>query len=148
VNAEQGAGPNVKQAVPFLWVSDIAASVRYYVGGLGFEMTHQWVHEGKLRWCRLQLGGAALMLQEFWTEGPHADVPTDRLGVGVAIYLICEDAVAIYHAVTARGFKADQPSVGNAMWVTGLKDPDGYSLFFESPTEVPEETVLSAWCSS
>jgi hypothetical protein len=27
------------------------------------------------------------------------------------------------------------------MWVTSLKDPDGYRLDFESPTDVPEETV-------
>jgi hypothetical protein len=28
------------------------------------------------------------------------------------------------------------------MWVTQVTDPDGYNLF-ESPTDVPEETVLS-----
>jgi hypothetical protein len=30
------------------------------------------------------------------------------------------------------------------MWVTPLVDPDGYKIFFESPTDVPEETVYSA----
>ena len=29
------------------------------------------------------------------------------------------------------------------MWVTILTDPDGYKLDFESPTDVPEETVYS-----
>jgi hypothetical protein len=29
------------------------------------------------------------------------------------------------------------------MWVTSVSDPDGYELYFESPTDVPEETVLS-----
>jgi hypothetical protein len=29
------------------------------------------------------------------------------------------------------------------MWVTILTDPDGYKLDFESPTNVPEETVYS-----
>jgi hypothetical protein len=28
------------------------------------------------------------------------------------------------------------------MWVTALRDPDGYKIDFESPTDVPEETVL------
>lgn len=136
---------NVKQTVPFLSVSNIEASVRYYVAGLGFKMTNKWIDDGALRWCWLELGGAALMLQEFWTKGPHAWVPKQKLGVGVAIYFICEDALAIYRKVTARGVEASEPFVGNGMWLTGLTDPDGYALYFESPTDVPEETVLSAW---
>lgn len=31
------------------------------------------------------------------------------------------------------------------MWVTGVKDPDGYNLYFESMTDVPEETKYSEW---
>jgi hypothetical protein len=29
------------------------------------------------------------------------------------------------------------------MWVTEVSDPDGYALYFESPTDVAEETVFS-----
>lgn len=134
---------NVKQAVPFFGVSNIEASVRYYVDGLGFEMAKQWIDEGKLRWCWLQHGGAALMLQEFWKEGHHTNVPTEKLGVGVSICFICEDALAIYRAVTSRGIQASIPFVGNGMWVTSLSDPDGYRIDFESYTDVPEETVFS-----
>ncbi|MFB0567829.1 MAG: VOC family protein [Candidatus Bathyarchaeia archaeon] len=135
--------PNVKQAVPFFGVSDMEASIRYYVDGLGFEVTHKWIDEGKLRWCWLQRGGAALMLQEFRTEGHDAWVPRGKVGEGVSICFICEDALAIYREVTARGVKASTPFVGNAMWVTGVSDPDGYRLYFESNTDVPEETVYS-----
>jgi catechol 2,3-dioxygenase-like lactoylglutathione lyase family enzyme len=135
--------PNVKQAVPFFMVSNIEASIRYYVDGLGFEMTNKWIDEGKLRWCWLQRGGAALMLQEFKKEGHHAWVPEGKLGVGVSIYFICEDALAIYREVTARGIQASRPFVGNGMWVTSLSDPDGYRIEFESYTDVPEETEYS-----
>ncbi|MGH7426842.1 MAG: hypothetical protein ACREJ4_00475 [Candidatus Methylomirabilaceae bacterium] len=38
-----------------------------------------------------------------------------------------------------RGIAAKRPFVGNHMWVTSLKDPDGYDLHFESPTDAPEE---------
>jgi lactoylglutathione lyase len=31
------------------------------------------------------------------------------------------------------------------MWVTVINDPDGYTLDFESPTDVPEDTKLSEW---
>ena len=136
-------GPNVKQTVPFLAVSDMEASIRYYVDGLGFEMRHKWIDEGKLRWCWLQRGGAALMLQEYRTEGHDAWVPDCKVGEGVSIYFICQDALAIYHEVTARGVETAAPFVGNAMWVTGMSDPDGYQLYFESDTDVPEETVYS-----
>jgi lactoylglutathione lyase len=40
---------NVKQVVPFFRVSNMEASVRFYVDGLGFEMTKQWTPDGKLR---------------------------------------------------------------------------------------------------
>ena len=133
--------PNVKQTVPFLAVSDVEASVRYYVDGLGFEMTQKWIDEGVLRWCWLQRGGAALMLQEYRTEGHDAWVPEGKVGEGVSIYFICQDALAIYHEVIARGVEASTPFVGNGMWVTGMSDPDGYQLYFESDTDVPEETV-------
>ncbi|MEK6410615.1 MAG: hypothetical protein AABN34_27125 [Acidobacteriota bacterium] len=46
---ETRTATNIKQAVPFFGVSNIEASVRYYVEGLGFEMTKKWIHEDKLR---------------------------------------------------------------------------------------------------
>ena len=135
--------PNVRQAVPFFSVSNLEASVRYYVDGLGFAMAEKWIDDGKLRWCWLRLGDAALMLQEFRKEGHGAWTPQGKLGEGVTICFLCRDALAIYREVTARGIEASRPFVGNAMWVTSLADPDGYRLDFESPTDVPEETVLA-----
>ena len=38
--------PNVKQAVPFFMVTDIEASLRFYVDGLGFAVTNEWRPEG------------------------------------------------------------------------------------------------------
>ena len=46
---------NVKQAVPFFGVTDMQASLRFYQDGLGFTMKYQWIDEGKLRWCWLEL---------------------------------------------------------------------------------------------
>ena len=134
---------NVQQDVPLFAVSNMETSLRYYVDGLGFEMTNKWIDEGKLRWCWLQLGGAALMLQEFRTEGHDSWMPKGPLGEGVSLNFQCADALAIYREVTARGITAKKPFVGNGMWVIGLTDPDGYKLFFESVTNVPEETEYS-----
>jgi catechol 2,3-dioxygenase-like lactoylglutathione lyase family enzyme len=66
---------NVKQAVPFFGVTNMEASLRFYVDGLGFKMKHSWIPDraedkpdGRIRWCWLQLGDAAIMLQEFLPE--------------------------------------------------------------------------------
>ncbi len=139
--------PNVKQTVPLLSVTDIEASRRYYVDGLGFRMTHQWYFEERLQWCWLQHGSAAVMLQAIRRDGSHAGVSEGKLGGGVAIYFLCEDALALYREIIERGIQPQEPFVGNAMWVVGLTDPDGYALFFESPTDAPEEITLSEWRS-
>src|SRR5690242_5548182 len=136
---------NIKQAVPFFGVTDIQRSVRYYVDGLGFTMRYNWIDEGKLRWCWLQIDEAALMLQEFWKEGHHTNVPEDKLGVGVSVCFMCEDTLTFYNEIILKGVEASEPFVGNNMWVTGVTDPDGYKLYFESSTDVPEETKYSDW---
>ena len=128
--------PNLKHSVPFFGVTNIEASVRFYVEGLGFAMTKQWTPEGKLRWCWLEREGVALMLQEYLPEF----VPQEKLGVGVSICFICEDALVLYREFKARGLAASRPFVGNGMWVTSLTDPDGYRLDFESYTDAPEES--------
>ena len=134
---------NVKQAVPFFGVTDIEASLRFYVAGLGFTMKLNWSPEGRIRWCWLELGSAALMLQEYWKDGRQGGAPAGPLGQGVSICFMCADAIAIYHEATARGLEPSRPFVGNNLWVTSLADPDGYRLEFESPTDVPEGTVFS-----
>jgi uncharacterized glyoxalase superfamily protein PhnB len=137
---------NVKQAVPFFGVTNIEASLRFYVDGLGFEMRRRWIPEaaedkpeGRIRWCWLELGEAAIMLQEFLPERR----PEDGLGVGVNVCFQCEDALALYREFKSRGIQTrTRPFVGNGLWVVPLSDPDGYRLEFSSPTDAPEESEL------
>ncbi|HEY6412464.1 MAG TPA: VOC family protein [Edaphobacter sp.] len=131
--------PNVQQAIPFFMVSNLEASLRFYIDGLGFTMTNKWIDDGKLRWCWLQLGGAALMLQEY----RPGRIPEGKRGEGVSTCFQCKDALAIYHDALAHGLEPREPFVGNALWVTPFTDPDGYKIDFESPTDVPEETTYS-----
>jgi lactoylglutathione lyase len=135
--------PNVKQAVPFFGVTDIEASLRFYVDGLGCRMTQHWAPEGRIRWCWLEIGTAALMLQEYWTDGRRGGGPSGDLAPGVSICFMCDDAIAIYHHAKTRGLAPARPYVGNHLWVTSFADPDGYRLDFESPTELPEETIYT-----
>jgi len=137
---------NVKQAVPFFGVTNMDASLRFYVDGLGFKMTRWWIPDraadkpdGRIRWCWLELGNAALMLQEFLPERR----PKEALGTGASVCFQCEDALALYREFKSRGINTPaRPSVGNQLWVVPLTDPDGYRIEFSSPTDAPEESEL------
>ncbi|MGA9355829.1 MAG: VOC family protein [Terriglobales bacterium] len=137
---------NVKQAVPFFGVTNMESSLRFYVEGLGFKIKNQWITDrtednpdGKIRWCWLELGDAAIMLQEFRPAGR----PTQTLGIGASVCFMCEDALALYREFKSRGIKTRRrPYVGNRLWVVPVTDPDGYRMEFESPTDAPEESEL------
>ena len=135
--------PNVKLAVPFFMVKDMKASLNYYIKGLGFKMKFDWHDEnGNVKWCWLEIGQAALMLQEY---AANANITDQNSNQGIVIYFICEDALAIYNDILSRGIKASEPFVGNNMWVVEVKDPDGHKILFESSTDLPEETKYSNW---
>jgi len=144
MKTDNNIATNVKQAVPFFGVTNMSDSVRFYVDGLGFKITKRWEVEGALRWCWLEIGDAAIMLQEFSTEGHGGRRPQGKLGQGVTISFQCMDALAIYREAVSRGLHASKPFVGNGMWVTNLIDPDGYRIEFESATDQPEETKYKA----
>ncbi|MDA0841679.1 MAG: VOC family protein [Planctomycetota bacterium] len=122
----------VSQTAPLLFVSDIVESSQFYCNGLGFEMTSKWEPDGQLAWCWLQHGGAALMLQQVCDEDP----PAGMRGKGVCFYFICEDTDAVYREITERGIKATEPTTAfYGMKQIFLKDPDGYELCFENPSD-------------
>ncbi len=146
MSVETVTSTNVKQAVPFFGVSNMEASLRFYVDGLGFKMKHSWIPdpdednpEGRIRWCWLQLGDAAIMLQEFLPK----DRPKETLGTGTSVCFMCEDALALYREFKSHGIQTRKcPFVGNHLWVVPVTDPDGYRIEFESPTDAPEESEL------
>ena len=139
---------NLTQVVPFLGVTDMERSLRFYVDTLGFSLKDKWEPEGRIRWCWLTRGGASIMLQEFVKEGHGGHRPKSVLGQGVSLCFQCEDAIALYREFCSRGIDAEEPFVGNSMWVTVFRDPDGYKLDFESPTNVAEDTKLSEFETS
>jgi lactoylglutathione lyase len=134
---------NVQQVIPFFRIADMDRSLRFYLDGLGFTLKNKWVVDNKIRWCMLELGGAALMLQTFEREDGSVVIPPGKLGLAVSLEFQCQDAITLYREFISRGLTASEPQVGNNMWVTGLTDPDGYHLGFESTTDTPEDTKLS-----
>ena len=132
---------NLKQAVPFFMVINMTTSLDFYIKGLGFELKHKWEPDGRIEWCWLQFDDASVMMQEYRTN-----IPSEKRGEGVSVCFICEDALKIYKEIISHGLStSSEPFVGNNAWVIELKDPDGYNILFESPTDVPEGTKYSEW---
>ena len=130
---------NLKQAVPFFIVTNMDLSMAFYIDGLGFELKMDWKPKGRIEWCWLEREGVAIMLQEFRMEF----LPTKKLGIGVSICFICQDALELYNEFQQKEINPKEPFVGNTMWVTSIIDPDGYQLDFESYTTVAEGTKYS-----
>lgn len=143
MNNDLKTNSNVKQAVPFFMVVHMDRSLDFYSKGLGFELKIKWEPNGRIEWCWLQLGEVSIMLQEYRTN-----VPTEKRGEGVSVCFMCEDALTIYKQIISNGLSSTEPFVGNNLWVVELKDPDGYNICFESPTDVPEGTKYSEWAAA
>ena len=135
---------NVTAVVPLLMVTHMERSLAFYVEGFGFTIQNRWVPDGRLRWCWMSLGDASLMLQEAVESSPEKLTAAGILGNGVSLNFSCGDALAIYRDAAARGIHPRrEPQVGNFSWEVVYADPDGYSIHFSSPTDLPEETLLS-----
>jgi predicted enzyme related to lactoylglutathione lyase len=135
---------NVTAVVPLLMVTNMERSLAFYVDGFGFTIENRWVPDGRLRWCWISLGGAALMLQEAVGSSREKMAAAGVLGTGVSLNFSCSDALAIYREAATRGIHTvREPQVGNFSWEVVFADPDGYSIHFSSPIDLPEETLLS-----
>lgn len=130
---------NLKQSVPFFMVTNMENSLEFYSKGLGFELKIDWKPNGKIEWCWLEREGVAIMLQEY----RETFLPKEKLGVGVSVCFMCNDAIALYKEFLQRRLDPKEPFVGNKLWVVQVTDPDGYNITFESPTDVAEETKYS-----
>jgi|SRR5579863_9444106 len=134
---------NVTAVVPLLLVNNMERSLAFYVDGLGFTIENRWIPDGRLRWCWLSLGGAALMLQEL-VGSSEKIAAAGALGNGVSLNFQCTDALAVYRDAATRGIHTlREPQVGNFSWEVVFADADGYKIHFASPTDLPGETLLS-----
>jgi lactoylglutathione lyase len=105
---------DVTAVVPLLMVSSMERSLAFYIDGLGFTIQNRWVPDGRLRWCWMSHGRAALMLQEITGSSREKMTAAGAAGNGVSLYFQCIDALTIYRDAAARGIHAlREPQVGN-----------------------------------
>ena len=140
MNHENLPKAGLRQAVPFFMVENMLRSLQFYRDTLQFEVKIKWEPRGTIEWCWLQRDDAALMLQEY-----RGLPPAVKRGEGVSVCFICDDALVVHQHLLQLGVQTKEPFVGNGMWVVELTDPDGYCIYFESLTDIAEETTYSQW---
>ncbi len=112
-------------------VTDMPRSLRFYTEGLGFTLKNKWTPDApdKIRWCWLELGGAALMLQEY---NPNR-VPKEKRGEGVSLCFHMPGRRCPLSRIPIPRSQPQEPFVGNHMWDTLLRR----SRRLPSPLRIP-----------
>jgi uncharacterized glyoxalase superfamily protein PhnB len=121
-------------ARPVLHVTDVEASLGFYVNQLGFTSPWRYEEDGRTHVAQVDRQGCALILADTWPE---------KIGMGLIFISINveqqtrEAATAALDALRAeleaRGVPVKDRSWGYRLLV--VDDPDGNQLFFNYPSE-------------
>jgi catechol 2,3-dioxygenase-like lactoylglutathione lyase family enzyme len=114
--------------VPELEVSDLAASLAFYLGVCGFAVAYERPED---RFACLQRGGAELMLEQAG--------PVSARGLGMNLQIEVSDVDGLHDRVVRAGskvvreleerwYRRGAAELGNRQFV--VADPDGYLLRF------------------
>lgn len=128
-------------ARPVLHVSDVEASVRFYMGKLGFTSPWHYDENGRVRVAQVDRQGCALIFSDQWPEKIGKGLMFISLNVEPATP---ETAIAALDALRMELEAKDVP-VEEGSWgyrILIVDDPDGNQLFFNYPSE-PASTELS-----
>ena len=126
-------------ARPVLHVTDVEASLRFYVNRLGFTSPWRYDEDGKAYVAQVDRQGCALILAKTWPE---------KVGKGLIFISLNvepetrEAAIAALDALRveleAKGAPVKEGSWGYRLLV--VDDPDGNQLFFNYPSETASES--------
>ena len=118
-------------ARPVLHVTDVEASLLFYVNRLGFTSPWRNDENGRAHVAQVDRQGCALILADTWPE---------KIGKGlmfISVNLEPQDQVAALNGLRAE-FEAKGALVKEGWWgyrLLVVDDPDGNQLFFNYPSE-------------
>jgi catechol 2,3-dioxygenase-like lactoylglutathione lyase family enzyme len=124
-------------ARPVLHVTDVAASIRFYVERLGFANAWNHDEDGKPVVAQVERQGCALILSSQWPE---------KVGKGLVFISLNADTQeaqiaaldALRVELEAKGVVVKDGSWGYRLLV--VEDPDGNQLYFNYPNDHPGGT--------
>jgi catechol 2,3-dioxygenase-like lactoylglutathione lyase family enzyme len=128
-------------ARPVLHVTDVEASLRFYVDRLGFTSPWRYDEDGRARVAQVDRQGCTLILADTWPE---------KIGMGLMFISLnvdsetSEAAIAALDALRAeleaKGVRVKESSWGYRLLV--VDDLDGNQLFFNYPNETPSGKIV------
>ena len=114
-----------------LHVSDVEASLRFYVDRLAFTTPWRFDEDGAVHVAQVERQGCAFILADTWPE---------KIGKGllfISVNAESETQVAVLDALRAE-FEAKGVAVKEGSWgyrLLVVDDPDGNQLFFNYPNQ-------------
>ena len=124
-------------ARPILHVTDVEASLRFYIDRLGFTCPWRFDEEGSAYVAQVDRQGCALILAKTWPEKAGKAIMFISLNVEPETP---EAATAALDALRAE-YEAKGVSVKDGKWgyrLLVVEDPDGNQLFFNYPSDGKE----------
>ncbi len=121
-------------ARPVLHVTDVEASLRFYVDLLGFTIPWRYDEDGKAYVAQVDRQGCALILAKTWPEKVGKGLIFISLNVEPQTH---EAAIAALDALRVE-LEARVAPVKDGSWgyrLLVVDDPDGNQLFFNYPNE-------------
>ena len=128
-------------ARPVLHVTDVEASLRFYVDRLGFTSPWRYDEDGRARVAQVDRQGCTLILSKTWPEKIGKGLIFISLNVEPATPEAARAAVdALRAELEAKGVPVKEGSWGYRLLV--VDDLDGNQLFFNYPNETPSGKIV------
>ncbi len=125
-------------ARPVLHVTDVKASLRFYVNQLGFTSPWRFDEDGTVFVAQVDRQGCALILASQWPEKVGKGLMFISLNVEPATREAATAALdALRAELEAKGAPVKDGSWGYRLLV--VDDPDGNQLFFNYPSETASD---------
>ncbi|MGA2431144.1 MAG: glyoxalase superfamily protein [Candidatus Acidiferrum sp.] len=122
-------------ARPVLHVTDMEASLRFYVDRLGFTSPWRYDEDGV---AQVDRQGVALILADTWPEKIGKGLIFISLNVEPETQVAALDALRA--ELEAKGVSVKEGSWGYRLLV--VDDPDGNQLFFNYPSETASSKIV------
>ena len=125
-------------ARPVLHVTDVEASLRFYVDRLGFMSPWRYDEDGRAHVAQVDRQGCALILADTWPEKIGKGLIFISLNVELDMQVAALDALRA--ELEAKGVAVKEGSWGYRLLV--VDDPDGNQLFFNYPNDPPSDKIV------
>ena len=132
-------------ARPVLHVTDVEASLRFYVNRLGFTSPWRFEEDGRPHVAQVDRQGCALILADTWPEKIGKGLIFISLNVSTNPEQQTREAAiaaldALRTELEAKGVSVKEGSWGYRLLV--VDDPDGNQLFFNYPSETAPGKIV------